>query len=74
MQSIVPFTISTVTNATGQTVVRLPRPAIIVEGIPIYESEALRELMDIKMIVDTDAICVSSGGWGWIFVEARTHG
>jgi uridine kinase len=33
----------------------LPRPAIIVEGILIYESRALRDLMDIKIFVDTDA-------------------
>jgi uridine kinase len=33
----------------------LPRPAIIVEGILIFESRALRDLMDIKIFVDTDA-------------------
>ena len=32
-----------------------PRPAIIVEGILIFESKSLRELMDIKIFVDTDA-------------------
>jgi uridine kinase len=32
-----------------------PRPAIIVEGILIFENAALRELMDIKIFVDTDA-------------------
>jgi uridine kinase len=32
-----------------------PRPAIIVEGILIFESKPLRELMDIKIFVDTDA-------------------
>ena len=32
-----------------------PLPAIIVEGILIFESKALRELMDIKIFVDTDA-------------------
>jgi len=32
-----------------------PRPALIVEGILIFESAALRELMDIKIFVDTDA-------------------
>jgi uridine kinase len=32
-----------------------PRAAIIVEGILIFESKALRELMDIKIFVDTDA-------------------
>ncbi|MBI1749955.1 MAG: uridine kinase [Acidobacteria bacterium] len=32
-----------------------PRPALIVEGILIFESQALRELMDVKIFVDTDA-------------------
>jgi uridine kinase len=32
-----------------------PRAAIIIEGILIFESKALRDLMDIKIFVDTDA-------------------
>jgi uridine kinase len=32
-----------------------PRDAIIVEGILIYTDAALRELMDVKIFVDTDA-------------------
>jgi uridine kinase len=32
-----------------------PRSAIIVEGILIFESKTLRDLMDIKIFVDTDA-------------------
>ncbi len=32
-----------------------PRPALIVEGILIFENLALRDLMDIKIFVDTDA-------------------
>jgi uridine kinase len=32
-----------------------PRPAIIVVGILIFESQALRDLMNIKIFVDTDA-------------------
>lgn len=32
-----------------------PRPAMIVEGILIFENKALRDLMDIKIFVDTDA-------------------
>ena len=32
-----------------------PRPALIIEGILIFENNALRELMDIKIFVDTDA-------------------
>jgi uridine kinase len=32
-----------------------PRPAIIIEGILIFENRALRDLMDVKIFVDTDA-------------------
>lgn len=32
-----------------------PRAAVIIEGILIFESKPLRELMDIKIFVDTDA-------------------
>lgn len=32
-----------------------PRPAIIVEGILIFEDARLREWMDVKIFVDTDA-------------------
>jgi uridine kinase len=32
-----------------------PRSAIIIEGILIFENQALRDLMDIKIFVDTDA-------------------
>lgn len=32
-----------------------PRPALIVEGILVFENRALRDLMDIKIFVDTDA-------------------
>ena len=39
-----------------QETVRLEsQPAILVEGILIFENEALRNLMDIKIFVDTDA-------------------
>jgi uridine kinase len=34
---------------------KVPRRAIIVEGILIFTDAALRELMDIKVFVDTDA-------------------
>ena len=37
------------------TVRMQPHPAIIVEGILVFESRPLRELMDIKIFVDTDA-------------------
>lgn len=33
----------------------LPRPAIIVEGILIFVDAALRQMMDVKVFVDTDA-------------------
>lgn len=39
----------------AETVRLYPRPALIVDGILIFESAALRELMDIKIFVDTDA-------------------
>ena len=39
----------------SQTVRLQPRPAIIIEGILIFESKLLRELMDLKIFVDTDA-------------------
>ena len=32
-----------------------PLPAIIVEGILIFENKQLRKLMDVKIFVDTDA-------------------
>jgi uridine kinase len=38
-----------------ETVRLEPRPALIIEGILIFESAALRELMDLKIFVDTDA-------------------
>jgi uridine kinase len=40
----------------SQQTVRLePQPALIIEGILIFENRLLRELMDIKIFVDTDA-------------------
>ena len=39
----------------ARTVRLEPRPALIIEGILIFENKALRELMDIKIFVDTDA-------------------
>jgi uridine kinase len=38
-----------------QTVPVLPRPVIIIEGILIFVERRLRDLMDIKIFVDTDA-------------------
>ncbi len=45
----------TVHNRSNETVRIVPKPVIIVEGIMIFENEALRELMDIRIFVDTDA-------------------
>ena len=45
----------TVHRRSGQTVRLEARPAVILEGILIFENKALRELMDIKIFVDTDA-------------------
>ena len=42
-------------NRSKETVCLKPRPVIIVEGILIFENKPLRELMDIKIFVDTDA-------------------
>lgn len=40
---------------TGETVAVEPRPVVIVEGILILADRELRDLMDIKVFVDTDA-------------------
>ena len=45
----------TLHNRSNETVRIEPRPVIIVEGILIFENESLRELMDIRIFVDTDA-------------------
>jgi len=42
-------------NRSGQTVTLVPKKVIIVEGILIFENKELRDLMDIKIFVDTDA-------------------
>jgi len=42
-------------NRSDETVRLEPRPVIIVEGILIFENEPLRNLMDIRLFVDTDA-------------------
>ena len=42
-------------NRSDETVLVEPRKVIIVEGILIFENEPLRELMDIRIFVDTDA-------------------
>ena len=45
----------TVHNRSDETVRIVPKTVIIVEGILIFENEPLRELMDIRIFVDTDA-------------------
>ena len=42
-------------NRSDQTMRIQPRQVILVEGILIFENQALRELMDIRIFVDTDA-------------------
>ena len=42
-------------NRSDETTLIVPRRVIIVEGILIFENRELRELMDIKIFVDTDA-------------------
>ena len=42
-------------NRSDETIRVVPRKVIIVEGILIFADEALRNLMDIKIFVDTDA-------------------
>lgn len=45
----------TVHNRSDETIRLVPCKVIIVEGILIFENEDLRNLMDIKIFVDTDA-------------------
>ena len=45
----------TVHNRSDETLLIKPERVIIVEGILIFENKALRDLMDIKIFVDTDA-------------------
>ena len=42
-------------NRSSETIEIAPKSVIIVEGILIFEDQALRDLMDIKIFVDTDA-------------------
>ncbi len=45
----------TVHNRSNDVLSIVPKQVIIVEGILIFENEALRNLMDIRIFVDTDA-------------------
>ena len=42
-------------NRSDKTITIVPKRVIIVEGILIFEDDALRDLMDIRIFVDTDA-------------------
>ena len=42
-------------NRSDETISIAPKKVIIVEGILIFENKELRDLMDIKIFVDTDA-------------------
>lgn len=45
----------TIHDRSGETVEVCPTKVIIIEGILIFENQALRDLMDIKIFVDADA-------------------
>ena len=45
----------TVHNRSDKTIPIVPKKVIIVEGILIFENQPLRDLMDIRIFVDTDA-------------------
>lgn len=45
----------TVHNRSEQTLMVKPTKVIVIEGILIFQNEILRDLMDIKIFVDTDA-------------------
>ena len=45
----------TIHNRSDETIHIVPHRVIIVEGIMIFENEDLRNLMDIRIFVDTDA-------------------
>ena len=45
----------TIHNRTDDTVTISPAPVVIVEGILIFQDRALRDLLDIKIFVETDA-------------------
>ena len=42
-------------NRSDETITIVPKKVIIVEGILIFENQPLRDLMDIRIFVDTDA-------------------
>lgn len=42
-------------NRSKEVVVVTPKPIIIIEGIHVFSEEQLRNMMDLKIFVDTDA-------------------
>ena len=54
-ESLCPVYDFTVHNRSDETILIKPERVIIVEGILIFENKELRDLMDIKIFVDTDA-------------------
>lgn len=44
----------TVHTRSSETVKKIPKPIVIVEGILVLENEELRDLMDMKVFVDCD--------------------
>ena len=42
-------------NRTDETIRLVPKKVIIVEGILIFENQPLRDLMDVRIFVDTDS-------------------
>ncbi len=45
----------TIHNRTDKTIEIKPTKVVIVEGILIFQNKALRDLLDIKIFVETDA-------------------
>ncbi len=45
----------TIHNRSDRTITVVPKPVIIIEGILVLENKELRDLMDAKIYVDTDA-------------------
>lgn len=54
-RAICPIYDYTVHNRSAETELIEPKKVIIVEGILIFENKQLRDLLDIKLYVDTDA-------------------
>lgn len=53
----------TIHNRSDKTITVHPAPVIIVEGILIFASQELCDMMDMKVFVDTDADAHSAPHW-----------